>query len=290
MNELILQKELRGANGAIALDINTTLKDGSLSVLFGKSGAGKSTILKMIAGLVTPTSGKIVIDGEVWFDSQKKINLAPQKRRVGFVFQDYALFPNMSVKENLLYALDDKKKSKKVDEVLELMELQALANEKPKNLSGGQSQRVALARALVREPKILLLDEPLSALDYAMRTKLQDELIRVQNHYKITTVLVSHDIAEVYKLSQHVIELEHGKISRSATAHELFGGSDISGKFKFSGEVLAIEPSDIVYTLTILVGQDIVKIVATQSDVENLAIGERVIISSKAFNPLILKA
>jgi molybdate transport system ATP-binding protein len=288
MNELIVQKALRGAMGTINLDVNTTLKKGDLTVLFGKSGAGKSTILKMIAGLMEPTSGRIVINDEIWFDKNKKINLTPQKRKVGFVFQDYALFPNMSVKENLEYALDDKKKKSKVDEILEITELTALAKEKPQTLSGGQSQRVALARALVRKPKILLLDEPLSALDFAMRTKLQDELIRIQQYFKLTTVLVSHDISEVYKLANYVLELEEGQIKNQGTASEIFGGNNISGKFKFSGEIVDIQASDIVFVVSILVGQDVIKIVSSKDEVKNFKINQRVIVSSKAFNPLII--
>jgi molybdate transport system ATP-binding protein len=207
---------------------------------------------------------------------------------VGFVFQDYALFPNMSVRKNLVYALESKN-DKKIEEILELTELSNLANEMPQTLSGGQRQRVALARALVREPKILLLDEPLSALDYAMRGKLQDELLRIQRHLGLTTILVSHDIAEVYKLSNHVLELEQGKIVKSASASEIFGGSSLSGKFKFSAEVLHIAQSDIVYIVTLLVGQDVVKIVANKSEIEGLQAGERVILSSKAFNPLLVR-
>ncbi|MDY0116867.1 MAG: ATP-binding cassette domain-containing protein [Sulfurimonadaceae bacterium] len=286
--QLTLAKELRGASGKIELDIDTSLKSGALTVLFGKSGAGKSTILKMIAGLLNPTSGKIIIDNEVWFDSEKKINLPPQKRKVGFVFQDYALFPNMTVRQNLSYALEGKNDTK-VEEILELTELTNLASAFPQTLSGGQSQRVALARALMREPKILLLDEPLSALDYAMRAKLQDELLRIQRHLKITTLLVSHDIAEVYKLSNHVIELEDGKIVKSASASEVFGGSALSAKFKFSAEILDISQSDIVFIVTLLVAHDIVKVVANAKEIENLFVGDRVILSSKAFNPLIIK-
>ncbi|MBP9489911.1 MAG: ATP-binding cassette domain-containing protein [Aliarcobacter sp.] len=288
MNELIVQKALRGATGTINLDVNTTLKKGDLTVLFGKSGAGKSTILKMIAGLMEPSNGRIIINDEIWFDKNKKINLTPQKRKVGFVFQDYALFPNMSVKENLEYALDDKKKKSKVDEILEITELTALAKEKPQTLSGGQSQRVALARALVREPKILLLDEPLSALDFAMRTKLQDELIRIQQYFKLSTILVSHDISEVYKLANYVLELEEGQIKKQGTASEIFGGNSISGKFKFSGEIVDIQASDIVFVVSILVGQDVIKIVSSKDEVKNFRINQRVIVSSKAFNPLII--
>lgn len=290
MIELQLQKRLDGADGDIYLDIDATLPNGQLSVLFGESGAGKSTILKMIAGLMEPQIGKIVIDGQTWFDSEKKINLPPQKRKVGFVFQDYALFPNMSVRQNLLYALDKDQSKAKVEEILQITQLQNLADTKPSSLSGGQSQRVALARALVRNPKILLLDEPLSALDFAMRAKLQDELIRIQRYFELSTVLVSHDISEVYKMATEVIKLQKGAITAQGSPHEIFGSSDISGKFKFSGEVVSIEKSDIVYVVGILIGQDVIKVVATKEEVKALNIGKRVTVSSKAFNPVIIPA
>lgn len=290
MTLLNIQKELRGSDGAINLDINKELDHGKLTVLFGKSGAGKSTILKIIAGLVEPDGGEIVINGNTWYSKEKNINLPPQKRAVGFVFQDYALFPNMTVRQNLVYALESKTKIKKVDEVLELMELTKLSSQKPETLSGGQRQRVALARALVREPEILLLDEPLSALDFAMRAKLQDELSRVQKILGITTILVSHDKSEVFKLAYKVIDLQMGKIVKSGTPMELFGGENISGKFKFSGEIVDISKSDIVYVVSVLVGQNIIKIVATEDETTTLNIGDNVIISSKAFNPIIVKS
>ncbi|MCK9338240.1 MAG: ATP-binding cassette domain-containing protein [Arcobacteraceae bacterium] len=290
MTLLNIQKELRGSDGAINLDINKELDHGKLTVLFGKSGAGKSTILKIIAGLVEPDGGEIVINGNTWYSKEKNINLPPQKRAVGFVFQDYALFPNMTVRQNLIYALESKTKIHKVDEVLELMELTKLSSQKPQTLSGGQSQRVALARALVREPEILLLDEPLSALDFAMRAKLQDELSRVQKILGITTILVSHDKSEVFKLAHKVIDLQMGKIVKSGTPMELLGGENISGKFKFSGEIVDISKSDIVYVVSVLVGQNIIKIVATEDETTTLNIGDNVIISSKAFNPIIVKS
>ncbi|QOG12417.1 ABC transporter ATP-binding protein [Arcobacter sp. FWKO B] len=290
MTHLNIQKELLGSDGAIYLDIDKEIENSKLTVLFGKSGAGKSTILKIIAGLVEPDSGEIVINGKTWYSKAKGINLPPQKRAVGFVFQDYALFPNMSVRQNLVYALEAKSRIHKVDEILELMELTKLSDLKPETLSGGQKQRVALARALVREPEILLLDEPLSALDFAMRTKLQDELLRLQKLLGITTLLVSHDKSEVFKLAHSVIDLQMGKIVKSGTPMELFGGENISGKFKFSGEIVDISKSDIVYVVSVLVGQNIIKIVATEDEVSTLKIGDNVIISSKAFNPIIVKS
>lgn len=289
MIKIDVAKELRGSEGIIPLNVNIEIKKGELSVLFGKSGAGKSTILRMIAGLLEPDCGVIEIGGEVWFDGSKKINLPPQKRKVGFVFQDYALFPNMSVEKNLLYALEDKKRRSKVDEILEITELTKLKNEMPSMLSGGQRQRVALARALVREPKILLLDEPLSALDFAMRSKLQDELLNIQRYFNLTTILVSHDISEVYKLANTVFELERGVIVKNGSPHKIFTKEGLSGKFRFSGEIIGIEPSDILFVVSVLVGNDTVKIVANKEEIEGLGIGSKVILSSKAFNPLIIK-
>jgi len=290
MIECRVEKMLQGADGLFNLCAELCVPTGEFSALFGKSGSGKTTILRMIAGLITPDEGRIVVDGEVWYDGARKINLPPQQRRIGFVFQDYALFPNMSVEANLLYALDSKKDRSRVDEILAITELTALKQEYPHRLSGGQKQRVALARALVREPKVLLLDEPLSALDASMRCKLQDELLRIQQHFKITTILVSHDLPEVYKLTKKVFELEHGQIIKEGTPQELFGGASISGKFKFVGEILSSEPSDIVFVLSVLVGQEIIKVVASKQESQSLAVGQRVILASKAFNPLIIPA
>jgi molybdate transport system ATP-binding protein len=290
MIKLNFSKKLLGSEGFFDLSINEEIPKEKLSVLFGKSGAGKSTILRILAGLTKPDSGEIVVDGEVWFSSAKKIDLPPQKRSIGFVFQDYALFPNMSVLGNLLYALNDKSDKKLVYEILELTELTELKDLKPQLLSGGQQQRVAVARALVRRPKILLLDEPLSALDFAMRAKLQDELVRIQKSLKTTTLLVSHDISEVYKLGNYVYELQDGKISQRGAPSDIFGGVGVSGKFKFNGEIVGIAKSDILYIVSVLVDNEIVKAVAGKKEVQNLKVGSRVVLSSKAFNPLIISA
>jgi molybdate transport system ATP-binding protein len=215
--------------------------------LFGKSGAGKTTLLRLIAGLEKPKNGTIVVAGEVWFDSFKKINLPPQKRSIGFVFQEYALFPTMTIKQNLLYA----DKNGDATGLLEMMELTELADKKPHELSGGQKQRVALARALMRRPKILLLDEPLSALDHTMRQKLQDELMIVHNKLQITTLMVSHDISETIKLSDKVVMIENGKVERYDTPINIFGEENDCEIF---GEIIKVENNKI----TLLVGTKIV--------------------------------
>ncbi|WP_141049672.1 ABC transporter ATP-binding protein [Aliarcobacter cryaerophilus] len=289
MIEIDIIKPLYTADGIINLKVNKKINKGNFLTLFGKSGSGKTTLLRILAGLETPKSGKIVVDKEIWFDSSKKINLAPQKRDVGFVFQDYALFPNMSVKKNLEFALKNKNEIKKVDEILEIMEIKNLSNMKPELLSGGQKQRVALARTLMTNPKILLLDEPLSALDTTMRLKLQDELSIIHQKFNITSILVSHDISEVFKLSNRVFKINLGEIEEDGTPNELFSNQKISSKFKIVGEILSIKKSDILYIIEILSNNEVVKATAVEDEIKDLKIGDKILLSSKAFNPIINK-
>lgn len=289
MIEIDIIKPLYTADGIINLKVNKKINKGDFLTLFGKSGSGKTTLLRILAGLETPKSGKIVVDKEIWFDSSKKINLAPQKRDVGFVFQDYALFPNMSVKKNLEFALKNKNEIKKVDEILEIMEIKNLSNMKPELLSGGQKQRVALARTLMTNPKILLLDEPLSALDTTMRLKLQDELSLIHQKFNITSILVSHDISEVFKLSNRVFKINLGEIEEDGIPNELFSNQKISSKFKIVGEILSIKKSDILYIIEILSNNEVVKATAVEDEIKDLKIGDKILLSSKAFNPIVNK-
>ncbi|EAJ2132569.1 sulfate/molybdate ABC transporter ATP-binding protein, partial [Campylobacter coli] len=266
------------------LELNTCLKANEITAIFGESGAGKTTLLKIIAGLIKPEFGRIEVGDELWFDTQKNVNLAIQKRKIGFVFQDYALFPNMSVKENISYAATSKQKA---EELLSLMNLENLAKIYPKNLSGGQAQRVALARALAREPQILLLDEPLSALDFKMRSFLQDELVKILQHFKITTLLVSHDLAEIYKLSHRILELSDGKIIKDARTNEFFTSSNLSAKLRLSATLLEMKKSDILVIFTLLLNQDIVKITLSEEEFlksyKDVKIGDTLLLSIKAF-------
>lgn len=289
MIEIDIIKPLFTADGVVDLSIKKEINKGEFITLFGKSGSGKTTLLRILAGLETPKSGKIVVDGEIWFDSSKKINIPIQKRNIGFVFQDYALFPNMSIRQNLEFALKNKKEINRLDEILKIMEIENLSNMKPQNLSGGQKQRVALARTLMTNPKILLLDEPLSALDNSMRLKLQEELAFIHKKFNLTSILVSHDIGEVFKLSNRVFKISLGKIIEDGTPSEVFSNQNISGKFKIVGEVLNIKKSDILYVVEVLANNEIIKVTAVENEVTNLKIGDKIILSSKAFNPLIIK-
>ncbi len=289
MIKIDIKLPINTAKGKKQLELNTCLKANEITAIFGESGAGKTTLLKIIAGLIKPEFGRIEVGDELWLDTQKNINLAIQKRKIGFVFQDYTLFPNMSVKENISYAATSKQK---VEELLSLMNLENLAKIYPKNLSGGQAQRVALARALAREPQILLLDEPLSALDFKMRSFLQDELVKILQHFKITTLLVSHDLAEIYKLSHRILELSDGKIIKDARTNEFFTSSNLSAKLRLSATLLEIKKSDILMIFTLLLNQDIVKITLSEEEFlrtyKDVKIGDTLLLSIKAFNPIIV--
>jgi len=289
MIKIQIAKTLHSGEGEFQLNLDLQIQNNEFITLYGKSGAGKTTTLRIVAGLTEPDEGTIQIDNEVWFDSKRKINLLPQQRRVGLVFQDYALFPNMTVRKNLEYSLESKKDITIVDTLLELMDLQNLSNRKPDSLSGGQQQRVALARALVRKPKVLLLDEPLSALDMEMRVKLQDEILKIHNEFDITTILVSHSFTEIFKLSNRVFVIDKGKITRSGNPADIFIDRKLSGKFKFEGKILELQKNDVVYIATISIGNNIVKVIASNEEARQFNIGDRVVVSSKAFNPILMK-
>jgi len=217
-----LEKALRFSGGKMNLQVDIKAEEGRFLTLYGKSGAGKTSVLRMLAGLMRPDAGRIAVGEEVWFDQEKGIHLRPQKRSVGFLFQDYALFPNMTVKENLEFALQKGQSTAIIKALIELIELGELQDRRPETLSGGQQQRVALARALVQRPKLLLLDEPLSALDLDMREKLQRYLLKVHQEYGLTTILVSHDQQEIQRLSDEVYEVEQGRILRSGHPKVMF--------------------------------------------------------------------
>lgn len=287
MIEIDIKKSFKNKNEKIDFHFKTTIENNSINAIFGQSGSGKTTLLRLLSGLETPDSGFIKVDNKIWFDSKKKINLAPQKRDVGFVFQDYALFPNMSVIQNLRFAQPEKNEDF-LQELLETVELKELQNKLPDALSGGQKQRTALARAVARKPKLFLLDEALSALDNTMRQQLQDDIEKIHKNFKMTTLLISHDIAEVYKLASHVKIVKNGKILKEGLPDILFDESKISGKFKFSAKILKIQKADTIFVVTLLIGGNLTKVVATKEEVDKMSIGDNVLVASKAFNPIII--
>jgi len=251
-------KTLASHKSDFKLEASFTVNEGDFVAIYGNSGVGKTTLLRFIAGLDKESKGKLKVGDSVWFNSEQKINLSPQKRQVGMVFQDFALFPHFTVLQNLEFALFPNQNKSIIDELLQIMDLKGLEQRKPETLSGGQKQRVALARALVQKPKILLLDEPLSALDYQMRLKLQDYILKVHRQYQLTTFIVSHDLGEIFKLSNKVVHLEKGKVKAIGTASKLFLEKEDSGNKMDIGTILSIQEKGGVKYAHILVNNSIV--------------------------------
>ena len=211
-----LEKKLR----AFTLQVDFTVKD-EVFALLGASGCGKSMTLKCIAGIEKPDKGRIVLDGEVLFDSQQDIDLPPQRRQLGYLFQNYALFPNMTVAENLRFVMKEGSMDK-VPKLLQRFHLTGLEDAYPGTLSGGQQQRVAFARVLAAEAKLLLLDEPFSALDSYLKWQLETELMDMLPAYGGTALLVSHDRGEVYRLADKIAVINRGQMETPADKKELF--------------------------------------------------------------------
>jgi molybdate transport system ATP-binding protein len=208
---------------SFTLDVAWTAGDG-VAVLFGPSGAGKTLTLQCLAGLLRPDAGRIVVDGRVLFDSATAVDVRPQARRVGYVFQGYALFPHLSVAENVGFGLRERPRAERAArtaEVLERLGLADLANRPPRELSGGQRQRVALGRALATDPALLLLDEPLSALDAPLRRALRDELRAVLRDWRTAAVVVTHDFTEAYRLADRIVVYDAGRVVQAAPRSEL---------------------------------------------------------------------
>ncbi len=209
--------------GMFELDIEFQSDSKRIGIL-GASGCGKSMTLKCIAGIEQPDVGKIVKEERVFFDSECKVNVKPQKRSVGYLFQNYALFPTMTVEENISAGLSGRKVDiqKRVKEMVEIFHLQGLEKRLPRKLSGGQQQRVALARIMAYEPEMILLDEPFSALDVYLRDEMQREMLELLKDYKGIVILVSHNRDEIYRMSEEMLILENGKLVCQGNTKELF--------------------------------------------------------------------
>lgn len=281
MIRFVLHKKLKAVGGEMQLLVEAAIERGQLLALYGESGAGKTSILRMLAGLMKPESGLIEVHGDTWLDSKKDIDLKPQKRKTGFVFQDYALFPNMTVRQNLEFALDKKQDCGIVDELIEMVELGDLQHRKPETLSGGQQQRTALARALVRRPALLLLDEPLSALDYSMRSKLQDYILEVHRRFNLTTILVSHEISEVFKMADRVLAMEQGKVVKQGKPMEIFADDQPDdNSFKLIGDVVEINRRGNEAFIKILVGQQLLNMELPIEKITELKLGDKIMVGA----------
>jgi molybdate transport system ATP-binding protein len=214
-----------GKGVEVETDLRQSTDRFSITVLFGRSGCGKTTTLRCLAGLDRPEEGSITFEKTPWFDAQRRVFLTPQQRDIGYLFQEYALFPHLSVARNIAYGLrrlSRNEQRRRVGEMLELFQLAGLENRHPHQVSGGEQQRIALARVLVRRPKLLLLDEPLSALDQPTRDQLRPELRHLLVQFGIPVVLVTHDRIEAMALADHLVVLDHGRVRQQGDVAGIF--------------------------------------------------------------------
>lgn len=218
-------KRFRGRfqdSAVIRAELSQPARGHSVTVLFGPSGCGKTTVLRCLAGLEKPEEGTIRFGNETWFDAERGICLAPQQRGIGFVFQDYALFPHLTVRGNIGFGIRSSTRDGDVNQMLQRFGLVEVAHQRPRQLSGGQQQRVALARALMRRPRLLLLDEPLSALDATMREELRGELRQFLSSCEVPVLLVTHDRDEALALGNELVVMSGGRVLQSGPVLEVF--------------------------------------------------------------------
>ena len=273
------------------LDVAFEIPRGKVTALFGPSGAGKSSILRIISGIERADGGMIFHENEVWFDDAKGIHLPPQRRSIGFVFQDFALFPHLTVERNVAFGIKEKRRLNELKDLISLVGLSGYERYYPAQLSGGQKQRVALIRALARRPDILLLDEPLSALDWETRRQLQEDLKRIIKQFHVTTLYVTHDVTEVYKLADYVVVLESGKVVKQGTPEEVFLGKKLSTRIQIAGKVVGIESDSIMAAVTVLHDDQYFKTLIDTEEVDrlNLKVGDDVVIGAKSSDVILFK-
>lgn len=262
-----IKKRLSGAKGEMLLQYQFSLGKSEILGIQGQSGSGKTSLLKMIAGLIKPEQGEIFFDSTKWFSSKDGKHIHTRKRNIGYVFQDIALFPNMTIKENISYGY--KKTSPHTpDSLLALVGLERLAHQFPHQISGGQAQRVAIARALASDPKLLLLDEPFSALDANMKSQIIAELQGILDKINIPVIIVSHDLSELIHFTSNIYSV----------THSVFAPVDIREQAKAPGELVG-RIVDIDFSeghVFVFIGNEIIGLPIENTEIQNLKIGNMI--------------
>lgn len=257
----------RGIEPAFLLDAKFEAGN-ELVVLFGRSGSGKTTTLQCISGLLEPNGGKIIVNGRTYFDCHKQINLPVQERSLGYVFQNYALFPHMDVKKNIAYGLKgwgEEEKDRRVREMLHLLHIEGLEDNYPSQLSGGQKQRVALARALAPKPDILLLDEPFSALDMIVRMKLRERIKQIQRELGIPVLFITHNHVEAFTIADKVVVFHEGRVQQTGTPEEVFYHpnnrhvAELVGMSNIFGDAVVVEADEGSGTVLLKSGEMLIR-------------------------------
>ncbi len=286
MLEFDLTKQFGKRRTDFLLEVKAQLPTGKIIGIFGPSGAGKSSLLRLLSGLEKPDKGYLKINGEVWTDTTQRFFLKPQKRAVGYLFQAYSLFPNMTVAENLAFAAEKKIDLTQLEELLTVIQMTDKRDQYPGSLSGGEQQRVALARALVRRPALLLLDEPLTALDEAIRSSLQTYILALHERFQPTTLLVSHNRTELAKLCDWILEMKDGKVTATGTPDSLFGDTETIDFTADSFRVLTLTRNNGKLIVELVAGKQKVKIALNNSSWPNLKSGDQIKLTDTAFTLL----
>ncbi|KPC53077.1 ATP-binding cassette domain-containing protein [Amantichitinum ursilacus] len=270
--QLQFSRQIAGRNVTVDCDIPR----GDCLALYGPSGVGKTTLLRTLAGFDRIDHGRIAFGAQTWDDGQRYTPV--ERRRVGYVFQDFALFPNMTAARQLAYA-QPRQPTQSVEHWLQLTGLAAHGQGYPQQLSGGQRQRLALARALASEPDLLLLDEPLSALDASLREQLQESLAGLLAQTRLTTVLVSHDLGEVFRLAQHVLKLDGDGATQYGTPQQVLLQRGQYGRYQLTGRVLLLAPAEVQCRVVVAIGQETVTTLISHTEAAGLHVGQAVAVS-----------
>lgn len=282
MLTLRIEKQLQGPQGSFPLSIQELVPTGSFLALYGPSGSGKTTLLRIIAGLTRPEAGTIRWQQQVWFDKNRRLHRPPQERALSFAFQSPTLFPNMTVAQNLQFALPPGGNRDLLSALIEVCDLGKLLTHRPQLLSGGQAQRVALARAILREAPLLLLDEPFNALNEELKRRIQGFLLSIHREKGWTTLLVTHRLADVFRLADKVWVMDQGQIQQKGVPEEVFTEKNPPNNPRIIGEILHVNAFVTPATLTVLVGDQLLHIEVSTTEITHWAEGDRVSINWSA--------